>query len=757
MNAKVINASKYLEVYSDNQSLGLGELIGIDILKYNSEGNDSKKEDNENVLSIFQDTNRVILSPDLERNLGTHTLSLLVGSHRTLIQPLKYTYEASLHASLGSMKIVTDISNFQHISNSFGKVTRFDIWISQEKNKEDIVKAIKRILPSGASVIESDEVGQSSVRMTNAFRVNLMLLACMSLVVGAILILSTVSFFILKRRKDYALLITIGAQPRSLFYLSISESVILGLAASLLGVVLTFLFSNLTVGIIEKAYSSIYLPVQLVKTTVSYGLLIELFILGPLICVLSSLLPSSEILRMKPVSGFSNLRCERQTLKVINRLGIFSAIILVALFSSELFFSHATFYSSIAFLAGSLLSAIMILPILTVLLLAGLKWIAALFMSALSMLALTTLSERISRTVLCITAFALALSLVVSMTTMITSFRSSVSDWVRYITKADIYISSHSSSTANVGYLDADIVEFVKADSRISEIDPAKQVFLFTSNGKMTLFGVNFQSLARTDRVMLKNKLSDEEWNTIIRDPLSVFISEACARKNGRTIGDRIAVQGSGLEKEFIIKGIFQDYASDQGVILIPEDSFDALFPGTSYSYLSLYLKNPAESGALIQDILRKSKSLREYVLSIFDQTFLITYALEAISLFVALFVLINTLTMQAFDRIHDFAIISAIGGSRATIGWIILMESLLIGVLSNFFGIILGIGVSFILVDKINPEIFGWSMRFVFPGGAILILVSLTLLVSLLSSLIPIRVALRNLNAELLRRNCGV
>ena len=105
----------------------------------------------------------------------------------------------------------------------------------------------------------------------------------------------------------------------------------------------------------------------------------------------------------------------------------------------------------------------------------------------------------------------------------------------------------------------------------------------------------------------------------------------------------------------------------------------------------------------------------------IFDRTFAITYALEAVAVFVAVMGVAGALLALVIDRRREFGLLRFLGAATAQIRKLILVEAGLLGLLANIAGVALGFVLSLILIFVINKQSFGWTIRFHWPVAVLL------------------------------------
>jgi putative ABC transport system permease protein len=146
------------------------------------------------------------------------------------------------------------------------------------------------------------------------------------------------------------------------------------------------------------------------------------------------------------------------------------------------------------------------------------------------------------------------------------------------------------------------------------------------------------------------------------------------------------------------------------------------------------------------------NNDLRRQVFTIFDQTFAITYALEAIAIIVAVIGIINALLMMIVEREREIGILKAVGASNWQVQKMVIVNGGLIGTCAAVIGSVTGLLLSLILVFVINRQSFGWSIQY-HPNIATIASVSAVLIVTaMLSALWPAYVASRRLVKTSLR-----
>ena len=104
------------------------------------------------------------------------------------------------------------------------------------------------------------------------------------------------------------------------------------------------------------------------------------------------------------------------------------------------------------------------------------------------------------------------------------------------------------------------------------------------------------------------------------------------------------------------------------------------------------------------------------------------TYVLEAIAILVALIGVTASFGSQTLARLREFAVSRCLGFSRADVLRQLCAESLFVLCIAVLWGLALGIAIAAVLVFRVNPQSFHWTMEMRLPmldllsAGALLV-----------------------------------
>lgn len=201
-----------------------------------------------------------------------------------------------------------------------------------------------------------------------------------------------------------------------------------------------------------------------------------------------------------------------------------------------------------------------------------------------------------------------------------------------------------------------------------------------------------------------------------------LIVSEVLAQRLGVSRGQTVMMDTPNGQKGFPIIGIFYDYSTDGGKVVMDERLYRSLWPDSLTTVFAVYVEH-GTSLTDIRDLIEESfspeatvstisnRELRIEILDIFDRTFRVTYVLELIALSVAVLGIVNTLMTAIMERRRELATLRALGASISQIKTLIYWEAGYLVFWGVGIGLAVGMALSLILIKVINKQSFGWTI----------------------------------------------
>ncbi len=664
-------------------------------------------------------------------------------------------------AAFGGEVALLDIANAQWLFDRLGRLDRIDVVTEAGVPIEAVRREIAARLPPSLRVERPARRGEQVDAMVRAFTVNLGMLSGVSLLVGLFLIHNTMTIAVVRRRPQIGILRALGMGRGQLRALLLTEAALLGAVGSLLGIGAGIWLARATTRAMAASVSELYAETPGVGTEASAA---DLFIAGALgigAAVAGAWGPMRQALRIPPRTVIDRGSYETEARRGAARgaaagLVLCLAVPLLSRIPARGGIALGGYLAILGLLAG-VVSMIPFLLRATVRALAA--WTFGMRRAVTARLAWANLAGALGRTSISLGALAVALSLAIGMVTMISSFRHTVEEWIAGTIRGDLYLIPAVRSDG--ARMRAAVLDRVLAVEGVAAADPYRAVDIPFGDSLLRLASRDFGILERYARLRIAQGAPVGAATGGARTE-SVWISEPLARARGWRVGDQIALPTPAGSRPARIAGIFYDYSSDGGRILIDRGLYVAWWNDPFLTSIALYLAPGADREAVrarLAPIVEREnlavltgREVHREVMAIFDRTFAITYALEAIALAVAFLGIVNTLFASVVERRRELGVLRALGCSRARIGRIVMTEAVSIGLGGLAIGAAVGAGLAWILLRVVNAQSFGWSIPFRWDGRIILQSLALVLGAAIAASLPPARAAMRGEVAEAVR-----
>ena len=332
---------------------------------------------------------------------------------------------------------------------------------------------------------------------------------------------------------------------------------------------------------------------------------------------------------------------------------------------------------------------------------------------------------------------------------MVGSFRETVVVWLDNQLRADIYIRAKGAPGAGLyPPIPAEAPALISKIPGIAAVDIFSALEIRYQGQRASLGGGNMDILQRYGRTRF---LPGEDGPAILRSlPHShnAIVTQTFASKHHLKPGDRLTIPLGSGRATFSIGGIYYDYTSERGFVIVDRAILLQYLPGQPPTNLAIYLAPGADPAAVRRAIetatarfpidVAPNQTLRRGAVEIFDRTFAVTYALEGVAIIVAMLGAANSLLALVLDRRREFGLLRYLGAAPQQIRRMVLVEAGLLGLLANLLGLALGFALSFVLIYVINEQSFGWTIQFHPPAGLLAGALSLVWCVTILAGLYP-------------------
>ncbi|HEX3660328.1 MAG TPA: FtsX-like permease family protein [Acidobacteriaceae bacterium] len=727
-------------------------LIGIDFIAHANDPDGARFSLPQNT-SIFNDIN----SPDalwVTRSLCDHvggTVTLLINDRQHA-----YTVRGFLPSSaqVSGDVAVMDIDAAQQATGKRGSVDRILLKVPDRPGFAQWQQRIRTLLPPGVQLLPQGSETAANRRMLAAFRWNLRILSYIALLVGAFLIYNTISVSVVRRRAEIGTVRALGAGRRAVLLAFLAEAAVFGVLGSLLALPLGRFLAGGAVRLLSATVNALYVSSRPGPLALSTGSMALAFVVGIGVAVASALAPALEAARVPPTEAMARGRREYDVRVERRRDAVLAVLLaLAAAFTSRLPALGGKpvfgYIAALLLVAASALAIPALITILMPVLSAALRRL----LGVEALLASRSLAGSLRRTSVLVGTLSTAIAMMTSVAIMVGSFRQTVVTWMECQLPADFYLRP-------AGEPGADRYPTIQPGlaDRIAKLPGVAAVSRFRA------YPLEYQGLPATlASAELDSPQARQGTEFLSGQPSSVvlralatgnntIVSEPFANKHHVHTGDALTLPLGSRAVPFHVIGIFYDYGDEGGIVLLARSTMLRYLPDPAASSLAVYLTPGAdletvrarirEAAAGTDVLLFSNGEIRREGIRTFDQTFAITYALEAVAILVAVLGVAGALISIVIDRRREFGLLRFLGASTSQIRGLILVEAGLIGILANFVGLLLGYLLSLILIYVINQQSFGWTIQFHWPVAVLIAALSGVYAATVLAGLYPASVA---------------
>lgn len=637
-----------------------------------------------------------------------------------------------LQARAGQRIAVMDIGAAQWRFNRTGQLSRIDLKLAPGVNRNVFKTALAEELGPHYLVSEPADQERRASNMSRAYRVNLNMLALVALFTGAFLVFSTQALSVIRRRSQLALLRVVGLTRRQLLRQILLEGLTLGAIGSLIGLAAGYGAAALALRFFGGDLGGGYFSGVQPTVHFSPAAALVFFALGAGVSLLGCASPAWEAANAKPAQALKTGSEDVMLSKLAAPWPALALLLLGALLTQmpPVLGLPVFGYLSIALL---LVGAIALMPRLAASVFSSLAAAAAGRDSGtVATLALARLANAPNQASVALGGVLSSFSLMVAMAIMVASFRVSVDDWLSHLLSADLYVDAAASG--NTGTLNANEQQSLAAVPGIARIEFLRFVYLTLDPARpaVTLVArpidVNDpdKTLPMTGAALPAGALGDH----MAKGAVPIWISEAMVDLYRYAVGERVSLALGGKPHEFVVAGVWRDYARQTGAMQMRLEDYRRLTSDMEVNDVSVWLESgvsPAQAIAEIRQLpfgqlleFAEPEEIRAISLRIFDRSFAVTYLLEAVAIVIGLFGVAATFSAQTLARAKEFGMLRHIGVTRRQILAVLATEGGLLTALGIAIGFVLGASISLILVFIVNPQSFHWTMELHMPWGLI-------------------------------------
>jgi putative ABC transport system permease protein len=653
----------------------------------------------------------------------------------------------------GGAFVLVPLEEAQRLFGMLGKVNSVRLELEESANPAAVEAEVRGHLPSGFRVqppAERAALGGEGIASVNG---TLDTLSVVSLVGGAFVILNSFLMNLGERRRQLAILRALGTTRRQVTRLLLREAILLGGVGTLLGMGAGVFLAQSLLGMQEQILGVKLPPLELTVQPFLLALL-----LGPGMALAATVVPAWRAGRRSPLEAMLPRRSTPEPREArpgwMNYLGVVAVLFAIAFALGSGRWWPATTGVALMPLAFTvmLVGFVLALPLG----LGGLLRLARLLLrrpfGTEGLLALRHLERQRTRTAL--TAGVLFIGVIVTVgfgNTLHNSIRD-IDTWYRKTIPSDFLVrrALPDSGTLSSAALPEELLDKVRGlDGVAPPVGRLSFVQGVAAGHNVIIIARDFHRERPLPMALLEG--NEEEVRAGL-DSGGVAIGTALAQRASVGVGDKIVVQTRHGEKSLRVVAVIKEYtAGGMGLYLDWEEARRLLaMPGVHG--FEVYAK-PGRADDVERELrtlagtegllIQRNAELRAQVDKNVQSFEAFMWMLIALLFVVASLGIVNTLTMNIHEQTRELGVLRAIGMKQGQVRRGVVAQALALGVLSVLPGMVLGVGMSYIMNLATRPLI-GHEIPFRVSPGFVAGCAGLALVVAVLASLLPARRAAR-------------
>jgi putative ABC transport system permease protein len=582
-------------------------------------------------------------------------------------------------------------------------ITRIDVVLAAGATPDAVMRSLGHALTIEPYVLSLPrDVGSQMRSSTADIRSTMALLAAITLFAAAILILNTMAMTVVERVRELGLLRAAGASRGQVVRVVVTQSLVLGVAGSVGGLVLGVLLANLAATWLRASGS-----VSLDGPSVTPGVLLAGLATGMAITLIAAVEPARRAAAISPVAVL-RVRADPGSLVRSHTGWLVAVVVMIGTVTVLLMPGGVTDLSGplrAVLVYAILLAAVLLTPPLLGPLARVLGLPFALVLRLEERLARAAIRRDPSRTALTVGALVVGLAMVVALAAVAASTRTAATAWLADVVPGDEILTAIAPAPVGDGGVDRQVAA-IGGVLRATPLASFDLAFDGTRLEAVAIRGADFLADGRLvftagDRASALTALDAGG---------AVILPAARAARLGVGLGDPIAVaSGAGLVQLRVVGLVERSFPGRTGdaVLVGWGDAVDHFGVAGADSIAVRYVPGRQAEAQPQVEALAGQLALTAAPISrvagavadALDRMFGLLDLLALAAVVIASLGIVNTLSMNTWERVRELGMLRAAGMSRSQVWRSVLVEAGILGSIGALVGCVAGVGIGAVLV----------------------------------------------------------
>ncbi len=633
----------------------------------------------------------------------------------------------------------------QRLMSAPGKINQIEVVADSGVTQQEIRDRIAKVVPSNDEVVTGATITkeQQDTLKENLkfFNILLLVFSGIALIVGAFVINNTFSILVAQRLREMALLRAIGASRRQVLRSLLLESFIVGLVASLLGLVLGV---GVAAGL-RSLFGAFGLDLPPGNLIITPNTVIVSLLVGTVISVVSAAAPARKASKVPPIAAmrdvaFDTSHRSRSRIAIgILLAGAGVSTLLLGLFSDVGKGLYMVGGGALLTLFGvAALGPIIARPASRVI-----GFPLPRIKGMTGSLARENAMRNPKRTAATAAALMIGVALVTFITVFVDSAKASIDKTIDKSFGGDFVVQGPQTF---LGGLSPALGQEIAALPEVKASSPLRGLQTEINGEPHFIVAIDpkpFEGIF--DPVVT-------EGNLAALDTKQIAVQTDVAKSHGWKLGDEVPMKfQDGVSQQFKVVAIYKDSNVLNGYAIgLPAYNANVT---TAFDYEVLVAKADNVSVDVARAAVEKAAAAYPTA-KVLDQTqfkqmfkdqvnllLAIFYVLLGLAVLIALLGIANTLALSIFERTRELGLLRAVGMTRRQLRSMVRWESVIIALFGTVLGLLVGVFFGTSLVKALNEE---GITELVIPWGSVALIAVIAAAAGIVAAILPARRASR-------------
>jgi putative ABC transport system permease protein len=652
----------------------------------------------------------------------------------------------------GGNVAVMDVYSAQVVFHRGRKFDRIDLMNAPNVPVEVVQQRLSAQLPPGVEVDRPEVRGQALENAVTAMRVGILITSFVALLVGVYIIFNSFTIAINQRWKEIGILRAVGVEQGNVTRMFLGEALLMGVIGSLVGIAGGFLLASAANRVMRGMVAAVYgVVASAAPARLHFDQCAIAFVLGVAASMIGAWYPARGAACLDPALALHNIEARhRESVLGWRRTG--GGVLLIAVGSAFILWtpSRLGLLVQFAFASIVLLGLTIVLPKLVLWSARALRPILNWAGGSEGALAVDAMIQTPRRSSATVGALMVGLMFVFSTTSYIQSYRQMLDRWMNQVLNADIFVATSAMLRSTSYHFTEDLGRQIAALPGVSRVENVRFTAIPYRGDTAAVIAIEMDGFLTRSQSAIGGADMSTAHDRLTQGE-GVLVSRNFALRFGVKVGDRLRVESPTGTLERPILGFLDDYRSEKGTIFIDRALYKKYWGDDAVDFIDVDLNPGVDQRAMKREIERltagsfhafvyTNAEFKRWISSLVDQFFTLNYMQLVVAVMIAILGIVNTLLISVSERRREIGIVRAIGGLRAQIRKLVLLEAVAVAVVGVIVGSVAGTLCTMFMSHTVSVVLAGYSVPFYFPWQYVLLSVPIVTAVSLTAGWWPAR-----------------